>query len=162
MAAKLIKLTVNGQSHELAVQPHWTLSRVLRDQLGLTGTKEGCDEGACGSCTVIVEGRAAPSCMMLAVEQEGKSIETIEGLSRPRELHPIQQAWLQEHGAQCGFCASGMIMSAKALLDREPRPSQDRIKEAMAGNLCICSNYDHILNAVNEAAARLEGSADHE
>lgn len=157
MNARLIKLNVNGQDHELAVKPHWTLSRVLRDELGLTGTKEGCGEGACGSCTVIVDGRAAPACMMLAVEQEGRSIETIEGLSRGSDLHPIQRAWLAEHGAQCGFCASGMIMSAKALLDREPRPDEDRVKQAMAGNICICSNYEHILNAVMNAAERLRG-----
>ena len=115
------------------MQPHWTLSRVLRDELGLTGTKEGCGEGACGSCTVIVDGRAVPACMMLAVEQEGRSIQTIEGLGRGSDLHPLQQAWLAEHGAQCGFCASGMIMSAKALLDRDPRPDEDRVKKAMAG-----------------------------
>jgi aerobic-type carbon monoxide dehydrogenase small subunit (CoxS/CutS family) len=161
VAKQLILLTVNGQSHELALESHWTLSQVLREQLGLTGTKEGCEEGACGSCTVIVDGQALPACMLLAVEQEGKSILTIEGLSKAGELHPIQEAWLQEHGAQCGYCSAGMIMSAKALLDKNPQPSDVQIKEALAGNICICSNYEHILNAVNTAADMIKRSADH-
>ncbi len=148
-------LTVNGKKYELTIEPHWTLSFVLRTELRLTGTKEGCQEGACGSCTVMVDGRAVPSCMMLAVEQEGKSIETIESLSSAGTLHPLQEAWLDEFAAQCGFCSSGMIMSAKALLDQVPRPSEREIKEALAGNLCICSNYEHIVNAVQTAAARI-------
>lgn len=148
-------LTINGRTHELTVEPHWTLSFVLRTELGLTGTKEACKEGACGGCTVIVDGSAVPSCMMLAVEQEGRSIETIEGLSSAGALHPLQEAWLDEFASQCGFCSSGMIMSAKALLDQVPRPSEREIKEALAGNICICSNYEHIVNAVRTAAARV-------
>lgn len=155
MACIKTSLTVNGKTHELTIEPHWTLSFVLRTQLGLTGTKEACQEGACGGCTVIVDGKAVPSCMMLAAEQEGKSIETIEGLSSAGTLHPLQEAWLEEFAAQCGFCSSGMIMSAKALLDQTSRPSETEIKEALAGNICICSNYEHIVNAVRAAAAKL-------
>jgi aerobic-type carbon monoxide dehydrogenase small subunit (CoxS/CutS family) len=153
--AQLIGFRVNGQTHQLMVEPHWTLSFVLRTKLGLTGTKEACDEGACGSCTVVVDGQAVPSCMMLAIEQDGKHIETIEGLSGQGRLHPIQEAWLEEYGAQCGFCSPGMIMSAKALLDKNPQPSSDEIKAALAGNLCICSNYDHIINAIMVASEKL-------
>lgn len=123
----------------------------------MTGTKEACDEGACGSCTVVVDGQAVPSCMILAIEQDGKRIETIEGLTAAGTLHPIQEAWLEEYGAQCGFCSPGMIMSAKALLDKNPQPSLDEIKAALAGNLCICSNYEHIIKAVQLAADKLRG-----
>jgi carbon-monoxide dehydrogenase small subunit len=150
-----VKLTVNGRDFELQIEAQWTLSYVLRNKLGLTGPKEACLEGACGACTVIVDGRAVPSCMMLAVEQEGKSIETIEGLSENGELHLLQEAWLEEYGAQCGFCSPGMIMSAKSLLDKNPSPSVTEIKEALAGNICICSNYDHIVNAVMVAAEKM-------
>jgi aerobic-type carbon monoxide dehydrogenase small subunit (CoxS/CutS family) len=154
---RLINFVVNGKAHQLMVKPHWTLSFVLRSKLGLTGTKEACDEGACGSCTVLVEGQAVPSCMMLAIEQDGKRIETIEGLSSGDKLHPIQEAWMEEYGAQCGFCSPGMIMSAKGLLDRNARPTIDEIKDALAGNLCICSNYEHIIKAVQAAAEKLRG-----
>ncbi len=156
MGKTIVSLRVNGRNRELAVEAHHTLSQVLREQLGLTGTKEPCGQGACGSCTVIVDGTAVPSCMMLAVEQEGKEILTIEGLSQAGKLHPLQQAWLEEYAAQCGFCSSGMIMSAKALLDADPDPSVSRIKEALAGNICICSNYEHIVNAVRSAAEALK------
>lgn len=146
---------VNGQRQEMLVEAQWSLSHVLRTKLGLTGCKEACNEGACGACTVVVDGKAVPSCMMLAIEQEGKSIETIEGLSRDGNLHPIQEAWLDEYGAQCGFCSPGMIMSTKALLDRNAAPSKENVREALAGNLCICSNYEHIVNAVQIAAEKL-------
>ena len=155
--AKLIRLEVNGKPHRVMVKPQWTLSFVLRSKLGLSGTKEACNEGACGSCTVLVEGQAVPSCMMLAVDQDGKRIETIEGLSESGRLHPIQEAWLEEYGAQCGFCSPGMIMSAKGLLDRNPHPTIDEIKAALAGNLCICSNYEHIIMAVRLASEKLGG-----
>ena len=151
-----VKLTVNGRDLALQIEPQWTLSFVLRNKLGLTGTKEACLEGACGACTVIVDGRAVPSCMMLAVEQAGKSIETIEGLSIDGKLHLLQEAWLEEYGAQCGFCSPGMIMSAKSLLDKNPSPSATEIKDALAGNICICSNYDHIVNAVRVAAGKIK------
>ena len=157
MAKNFTQLMVNGQSYELALEPQWTLSFVLRNKLGLTGSKEACGEGACGACTVIVDGRAVPSCMMLAIEQEGKNIETIEGLFKHGHAHFIQEAWLEEYGAQCGFCSPGMIMSTKALLDKNSQPTECEIKEALAGNICICSNYEHIISAVMLAAKKLEG-----
>jgi carbon-monoxide dehydrogenase small subunit len=157
MELKPITLKVNDRDHVIAVKPHWTLAEVLRDRLNLTGAKVACGQGACGSCTVIVDGRAVPSCLMLAVEQEGRNIYTIEGLSRDGELHPLQEAWMEEYAAQCGFCSPGMIMSAKALLDENSAPSVDDIKEALSGNICICSNYDHIIAAVKKAAQRLDG-----
>lgn len=156
-SAVTIRLTVNGTEHRLAVEAHWTLSFVLREKLGLTGTKEACSRGACGSCTVLVDGLAVPSCLLLAVEQEGKSIETVEGLSRAGEIHTLQEAWLEEYAAQCGFCSPGMIMSAKGLLDRNRNPSLAEIKEALSGNICICSNYEHIVSAVQAAARRQRG-----
>jgi len=152
-----IQIIVNGKSHQLLVEPHWTLTYVLRDRMGLTATKEACGQGACGSCTVMVNGEAVPSCMMLAVEQDGKTIETLEGLSARGKLHPLQEAWLEEYGAQCGFCSPGMIMSAKALLDKNPAPSEMEVKEALAGNICICSNYEHIVEAVLSASRKLRG-----
>ncbi len=151
---KIIKLTVNAKGYELAIEPQWTLSHVLRNKLGLTGSKEACQEGACGACTVNIDGLSVPSCMMLAIEQEGKQIETIEGLSDGEKIHPIQEAWLEEYAAQCGFCSSGMIMSTKSLLEKNPCPSESEIKDALAGNLCICSNYEHIINAVDAAARK--------
>ena len=152
---RLIRLTVNGKTHSLPVEPHWTLSKVLRNDCGHTGPKEACDEGACGACTVLINGVATPSCMVLAVEQEGKDIETIEGLSRDGKTHPIQEAWLEEYGAQCGFCSPGMIMTTKELLTKNPNPTTDEIKEALGGNICICSNYEHIINAVRSAARKM-------
>jgi aerobic-type carbon monoxide dehydrogenase small subunit (CoxS/CutS family) len=161
VGTRIIRLNVNGRTHEVPVKPQWTLSQVLRNNLGLTGTKEGCGKGACGSCTVIVDGRAVPSCMMLAIEQEGKPILTIEGLAPGGKLNPIQEAWIEEYGAQCGFCSSGMIMSSRALLDQDPKPTEQEIREALAGNICICSNYEHIVNAVKSAADKIERSRKH-
>ncbi len=152
---QLIHLTVNDEIQAIIVEPHWTLSKVLRNDCGHTGLKEACGEGACGACTVLIDGVAVPSCMVLAVEQEGKKIETIEGLSKDGHLHPIQEAWLEEYGAQCGFCSPGMIMSTKSLLANKPNPTDDEIKEALGGNICICNNYEHILNAVRTAAKKL-------
>ncbi|MBU1002935.1 MAG: (2Fe-2S)-binding protein [Proteobacteria bacterium] len=152
---KLIQLTVNGEVLSLQVEAHWILSKVLRNDCGHTGTKEACGEGACGSCTVLIDGVAVPACMVLAVEQQGKNIETIEGLSTNGKLHPIQEAWLEEYGAQCGFCSPGMIMTTKYLLSKTPDPTDDEIKEALGGNLCICSNYEHIINAVRSAAKKM-------
>ena len=156
MKQELITLNINGRKFDLAVKPQWTLSYVLRNKLGLTGAKEACNEGACGACTVIIDGRAAPSCMMLAIELEDKAIQTIEGLFNHGILHDIQEAWLEEYGAQCGFCSPGMIMSTKALLDHNPQPTEEEVKEALAGNICICSNYEHIVNAVMVAAEKLQ------
>ena len=157
---KHIKLTVNGEVLPLLVDTHWTLSRVLRNQCGLTGLKEACGEGACGACTVLIDGVAVPSCMVLAVEQQGKDIQTIEGLSRNGALHPLQEAWLEEYGAQCGFCSPGMILSALGLLRRNPQPTDAEIREALGGNICICSNYEHIIGAVRNAAEKMAKERD--
>lgn len=150
---KIINLTVNGEQFELIVKNHWTIAFVIREKLGLTGLKVACSGGECGACTIIIDGKATASCLTLAVECEGKTIETIESLSKDlKNIHPLQTAWLEEYGAQCGFCSPGMIMGAKALLDENPNPGVEEIKEALSGNLCICSNYDHIIKAVQRAA----------
>lgn len=139
---------VNGESRTIRIKPHWTLLKVLREEFGFTGTKEACGEGACGACTVNVDDLPVLSCMMLAVEYAGRRIETIEGLKKDDTLHPLQESWLSEYGAQCGFCSPGMIMSAKGYLTRRPQAEVEDIKEAMGGNICICGNYEHILNAI--------------
>lgn len=157
MAKQLLSLTVNGERHELAVDPRDTLLRAIRDHLGLTGTKEGCGEGECGSCTVLLDGKPVCSCIMLALDAEGREVTTIEGIAEDGKLHPLQQAFV-EHGAiQCGFCTPGMIVSAKALLDENPDPTEDEIRAAIVGNLCRCTGYTHIVNAVKAAAEALSG-----
>jgi carbon-monoxide dehydrogenase small subunit len=128
----------------------------LRDKLGLTGTKVACSGGECGACTVLVEGKPVPSCMVLAIEVKDQDILTIEGISNGKKLHPVQIAWLEEYGAQCGFCSPGMIMNAVALLEKNPHPTETDVKEALAGNICICSNYEHIVKSVLTAADRME------
>jgi aerobic-type carbon monoxide dehydrogenase small subunit (CoxS/CutS family) len=147
-----ITLTVNGQRHALDAHPHHTLLEVLRDQVGLTGTKECCAEGECGACTVLLDGQSVDSCLVLGVEADGKAIQTIEGLATDGRLSPIQQAFLDHGAVQCGFCIPGMIMSAKYLLDRVPNPTEDEIKEGLAGNLCRCAGYSRIIAAVKQAA----------
>ncbi len=159
--ARTIRLIVNGEPRTLLAEVNWTLSRVLRRELGLTGAKEACGEGACGACTVLIDDLPTPSCMVLAVEQDGKRIVTIEGLSKNGVLHPIQEAWLEEYGAQCGFCSPGMIMSALGLLLKNPDPEEEEIKEALSGNLCICSNYEHIIAAVKSAAGKMAREVRH-
>ena len=145
---QLIELKVNGEIYEVAIDPHRTLLEVLRENLGLTGTKEACGMGDCGACTVLMDGKPVLSCLTLAMDVQGKDILTIEGLAREGELHPIQKAFV-EHGAiQCGFCTPGMIMSAKALLDKNPRPTQEEIKKAISGNLCRCTGYIKIIEAI--------------
>ncbi|MBU0513189.1 MAG: (2Fe-2S)-binding protein [Proteobacteria bacterium] len=149
-----IKLSVNGYSYQLAVPTNLSLLDLLRQRLGLTGTKKGCDTGDCGSCTVIMDGRAVNACLCLAVEADGSNIETIEGLQTEAGLHPLQEAFV-EHGAiQCGFCTPGMIMAAKAILDQSPNASAERIKEAIAGNLCRCTGYQKIIQAVASVVRR--------
>lgn len=148
---------VNGKKYRVKTEDHWTLAFLLREKLGLTGTKIACDNGACGACAVLVDGEPILSCMTLAVECEDKRIETIEGLSDGPRLHPIQQAWLEEHGAQCGFCSPGLIMTAKALLDRIASPSKEEVREALSGNICRCGNYDHIIASVLTAARKIRG-----
>ena len=149
---ELIKFTVNGEGHALKVEPNWTLAYTLREMLGLIGTKVGCDEGACGACAVIMDGRPILSCTTLAVECDGKNITTIEGLAGPGgKLHPIQQAFVEKHGMQCGFCTPGMIMPIKVLLDENPAPTVREIVEAISGNLCRCGNYDNVVSSVQRA-----------
>jgi carbon-monoxide dehydrogenase small subunit len=148
---KQVKLTVNGKLYELSVPPWETLVEVIRDDLGLTGTKEGCGLGECGACTVIMDGRAVNSCLVLAAEADGKQITTIEGLVDGDKLHPIQQAFVDHGGLQCGFCTPGMIMSAKALLDENPTPSEEEIRKAIAGNLCRCTGYTKIIESIKAA-----------
>jgi carbon-monoxide dehydrogenase small subunit len=140
-----------------AVSPSETLSEFLRTRLGLVGTKEGCDTGDCGACTVILNGKAVNSCLVLAVETEGGNVTTIEGLSSDGELHPLQQAFIDNGTVQCGFCTPGMIMGAKALLDENPNPSQEEIRLGLAGNLCRCTGYVSIIKAVTAAAKQLRG-----
>ena len=146
-------IKVNGQEHNITLEPWRTLLDVLRYELGLTGTKEGCGTGNCGSCTVLVDGKAVNSCLVLIAEVEDKEITTIEGLSRPgEELHPLQQAFIEEGAIQCGFCTPGIIMAAKAFLDENPKPSEDQVREAIAGNLCRCTGYDKIVRAIMRAS----------
>jgi len=145
-------LNVNGEKHVLMVEPRWTLLHVLRDRLGLTGTKQGCERGECGACTVLIDGVARYSCMTLALEAEGAEITTIEGLMRGNELGPVQQAFREEDGFQCGYCTPGQIMNAEALLRKNPNPTLEEIREGMSGNLCRCGAYAHIFRAVERAA----------
>jgi aerobic carbon-monoxide dehydrogenase small subunit len=145
---KIIHLTVNDREHEIAVEPNATLTDLIRDELGLTGTKKGCDTGDCGACTVLLNGLPVNSCLVLAVQANGCTVETIEGLETEDGLHPVQDAFV-EHGAiQCGFCSPGMILSAKHLLDKNPRPAESEIREAIAGNLCRCTGYQKIIEAI--------------
>ena len=145
---KQINLKVNGEEHDIEIESNRLLLQVLRDNLGLTGTKEGCSIGVCGACSVIIDGRLVSSCLTLAAGCGGKNIETIEGLAKDGKLHPLQQAFIEYGGFQCGICTPGQIMAAKALLDENPNPSEDEVKEWMSGNLCRCTGYYKILEAV--------------
>jgi aerobic carbon-monoxide dehydrogenase small subunit len=147
-----LKLEVNGQAVQLQVDAHRLLVDVLREQLGLTGTHVGCDTSQCGACTVLVDGQPAKSCTMLALQAEGRSVTSVEGLARSGERHPIQQAFIDCHGLQCGFCTPGMIMSTAALLRNTPNPSHEQIEHALEGNLCRCTGYVNIVAAVKQAA----------
>lgn len=148
-----IDLTVNGRTRSIEVPPHHTLLEVLRDDLGLTGTKECCLVGECGACTVLVDGVSVDSCLMLAVEADGTTVTTVEGLAAGDRLHPLQQAFLQTGAAQCGFCIPGQLLAAQALLARNPHPSRAEVEEGLAGNLCRCGGYGQIIEAVLAAAA---------
>ncbi|MCD6044622.1 MAG: (2Fe-2S)-binding protein [Burkholderiales bacterium] len=150
-----VKMAVNGEPVEATFAPYKTLLEVLREELGLTGTKHGCELGECGACTVLVDGEPVLSCLTLALECEGRAVQTIEGVARGPELHPLQAAFADRGGSQCGYCTPGVVMTAKALLDRNPSPTQQEIKEATAGNLCRCTGYNQITEAVEDAAARL-------
>ncbi len=152
MKKQLLTMTVNGNEIDVAVTPNTTLLEVLRDDLGFTGVKEGCSEGVCGACTVLMNGAPVRSCLTLALEAEGASITTIEGLASGGQLHPIQQAFIDQGAVQCGFCTPGMVLSSKALLDRCPHPTDEEIKTALSGNFCRCTGYKKILDAVRSVA----------
>ena len=151
-----LRLRVNGEDFDAVVAPYNTLLEVLREDLALTGTKHGCELGECGACAVLVDGAPMLSCLVLALECEGRAIDTVEGLARGPELHPLQAAFADLGAAQCGYCTPGILMTAKALLEAEPDASRDRIKEALSGNLCRCTGYQQIFEAVEEAARRIK------
>ena len=161
MEKRIIRLTVNDEEEELMATPNRTLLEVLRNDLNLTGAKEGCGEGACGACTVLVDGQPVYSCLTLAVEVQGKAITTIEGLADGARLHPIQQAFVDHAAIQCGFCSPGMILVAKALLDENPRPTQQEAREAISGNVCRCTGYAKIVEAMLNAAEMIQEGGSH-
>ena len=150
-----INVSVNGVKHEADVEPRLLLVHFLRENLGLTGTHSGCDTTNCGACTVMVDGRTAKSCTVLAVQADGKEILTVEGLAQDGRLHPVQEAFLAEHGLQCGFCTPGMLISACALLDRNHDPSEAEIRNAISGNICRCTGYVNVINSVRRAARKM-------
>jgi len=150
-----IRLTVNGVTHRLVVEPRRLLADVLREDLGLTGTNLGCEHGACGSCTVLVDGQSVRSCLMFAVQANGHEVMTVEGLARDGQMHPLQKAFWEQHGLQCGFCTPGFLMTAYELLQHNPDPSEEEIRSALSGNICRCTGYQHIVNAVRAAAQAL-------
>ena len=151
-----IPLNVNGVRYEVEVEPWWTLLEVLREKLYLTGTKKACDRGDCGSCTVLIDGKAKLSCLVLAVAAEGKDIFTIEGMAKGGKLHTIQQAFVERGAIQCGFCTPGMVLAAKALLDKNPNPTEEEVKEGLSGNLCRCTGYVKIIEAVMTASEKMK------
>jgi len=155
MAVHTITVTVNGSREQLEVPANMTLLQMLREVLALTGVKNGCEAGECGACTVLVDGEPVNSCMMLAVEADGKELLTVEGLAPAGELHPLQQAFIDHNAVQCGFCTPGMLMSAHALLQRSPQPSEGEIRQALVGNLCRCTGYVRIVEAIQAAARSL-------
>ena len=152
MAKMAVQYTINGRSYEAYIEPSSTLLEVVRDELRLTGAKEGCGTGDCGACSMIVNGKLVTSCLMLAPQADGAEIVTIEGLAQNGDLHPVQQAFVEKGAVQCGFCIPGMILAGKALLDHNPKPSSDEIRQAIAGNLCRCTGYTKIVEAITEAA----------
>jgi carbon-monoxide dehydrogenase small subunit len=152
-----LRLTVNGEPREVIAPTHHTLLEVLREELGLTGTKHGCELGECGTCTVLVDGTPVLSCLVLAPEAEGRHVETVEGLQNGNRLHPLQETFADLGAAQCGYCTPGILMAAKALLVENPAPSTQEVREALAGNLCRCTGYHKILEAVEGAAAKMRG-----
>ena len=153
---QLMEFRVNGERYEVAVEPNRTLLEVLWEDLGLTGTKMGCNQGECGACTVLLDGIAVCACLTLAVEAKGKEILTIEGLASNGQLHPIQQAFMDHFAVQCGYCTPGMIMSAKALLDKTPDPTEDEVRRALQGNLCRCTGYVKVIEAILAAKEKMK------
>ena len=152
-----LELTVNGRSYQVAVDHKTTLLQVLRDKLFITSPKVGCNTGDCGTCSVLLNGKLVRSCITNALAVQGKEVTTIEGIAKPGELHPLQEAFHENYGAQCGFCTPGMILASKALLDRNPKPTRDEVKEALSGNLCRCTGYVKILDSVMAAAEKMGG-----
>jgi carbon-monoxide dehydrogenase small subunit len=159
MARRHVSTTLNGEPVDFLCEPHQTLLEVLRDELQLTGTKEGCGTGDCGACSVIFDGRLICSCLALAVEAEGARVETVEGIAKGSELHPLQRHFLEEAALQCGICTPGFLVAARALLDANPDPSEREVRFALAGNLCRCTGYDKIIRAVLDSAAELRGDS---
>jgi len=158
MTKKQIKTTVNGAEHEILVDSTWTLLETLRDHLGLTGTKEGCSNGNCGACTVMVDGKSSCSCLVLAPEINGREVTTVEGLADHGHLTPVQDAFVENSGLQCGFCTPGFMIATTALLKENPKPTENEIRLKLAGNLCRCTGYDKIVRSVQDAAERLANS----
>ena len=154
-----IEAAVNDEPAEFLCEPHESLMSALRDRLGLTGTKEGCATGDCGACSVLLDGRLVPSCLVLAAEVHGRAITTVEGVARPDALHPVQQKFLEHAALQCGICTPGFVVAAKALLDRTPDPSEQQVRYWLAGNLCRCTGYDKIVRAVLDAARDMRSAA---
>jgi len=152
--AEIVTIDVNGESHEVTVRPRHTLVEVLRDKIGLTGTKEGCNQGVCGACTVLIDDKPALACLTLAVECDGRRVRTVEGLASGGEFSAIQQAFIDQGAVQCGYCTPGMLMSATALLENNPTPTVPEIKKALEGNLCRCTGYNSILDAVRQASGQ--------
>jgi len=159
MKQEEIVLEVNGTTYKVSIEPWKTLVEVLRETLGLTGTKKSCNEGECGACTVIVDGKPVASCLVLAMDAQGKEILTIEGLSEREKLHPIQEAFLKHGAIQCGFCTPGMVMSAKALLDENPKPTVAEVRKAISGNLCRCTGYQHIVDSIMATSGMMNRKA---
>jgi carbon-monoxide dehydrogenase small subunit len=154
---QFITLRINGEDHEVAASPNRTLLEVLREDLALTGTKEGCDDGVCGTCTVLVNGKPVRACLLLAIQAQGSQITTIEGLAEGERLHPIQQAFIDHGAIQCGYCTPGMILAAKALLEETAQPTDQEIKRAISGNFCRCTGYNKIVEAIGSAARIIGG-----
>jgi aerobic carbon-monoxide dehydrogenase small subunit len=159
MSRQHVSAVINGEPVDFLCEPQQTLLDVLRDELSLTGSKEGCGSGDCGACSVILDGRLVCSCLMLAVEADGHSVQTIEGLATGNKLHPVQQKFLEHAALQCGFCTPGLLVAAKALLDRNPKPTETEARYWLAGNLCRCTGYDKIIRAVLDAAAEMRGES---
>jgi carbon-monoxide dehydrogenase small subunit len=156
---QILNVTVNGDSMEVLVPPYLTLLEALRDEVGLTGPKEGCGTGDCGACTVHLDGKPVASCLVLALQARGRMVRTIEGLGTPAELHPLQDAFVRHGVPQCGFCIPGVLMAAAALLEENPRPSEQEIRYGIAGNLCRCTGYTKMVAAIAEAAGKMKGAA---
>ena len=161
MSRRILELVINGEPHQVLVEPHWTLLQVLRNEIGMMGTKSNCLEAECGVCTVLLDGKAVNSCILLAEQARGRAITTIEGLGDPEHLHPLQAAFIECGAVQCGYCIPGMILTAKSYLDEQPgrQPSRDEIREAISGTLCRCTGYRKIVDAVELAASRTRDAA---